>query len=142
MKKLKFSHFCSFLIGAAIMFAMGSLTRNDAQTRGHVYELRMYHITDGKMDAVKNRFRDHVLAAFARHNMKPIGFWIPQDDNAGKLIVYILEHPSRQEADANWAAFNADPAWVKAKAESEANGKILDKVDRYFMDPADFSPIR
>jgi len=141
MKNLRLSHVYSFVIGAAIMFGMGSLTRDEAQTRGHVYELRIYHASEGKLDVLKNRFREAAIPAFERHNMKPIGFWTPQDDSAGKLIIYILEHPSRPEAMANWAAFNADAVWSKARAESEANGKIVDKVDRYFMDPADFSPI-
>jgi len=35
-------------------------------------------------------------------------------------FIYILEHPSRQEAEKNWAAFQADPEWQKVKAESEA----------------------
>ena len=45
-------------------------------------------------------------------------------------------------AKKNWAAFNADPEWVKAKAESEADGKIVEKAVSVFADPADFSPIK
>lgn len=119
------------------------MNRSDAQSPNRVYELRMYHVPDGKYDALKNRFRDHVLAAFKRHNMKGIGYWKPEDaPDAGKLFIYVLQHPSPQEAEKNWAAFNADPEWMKAKAESEVNGKLVEKVDRYFMDPADFSPLK
>jgi hypothetical protein len=39
------------------------------------------------------------------------------------LFVYILEHPSRQEAEKNWAEFQADPEWKKVKAESEYSWK-------------------
>jgi hypothetical protein len=31
------------------------------------------------------------------------------------LFVYILEHPNREEAKKNWAAFQADPEWKKVK---------------------------
>jgi hypothetical protein len=139
----QFSHALSFVAGILVMFGVGMMNRSDAQSPNHVFELRMYHVPDGKYDALKNRFRDHVLAAFGRHNMKGVGFWMPQDaPDAGKLFIYVLEHPSRQEAEKNWAAFNADPEWLKAKADSEVNGKLVEKVDRYFMDPADFSPIK
>jgi hypothetical protein len=56
--------------------------------------------------------------------------------------MYVLAHPSREEAKTNWAAFQADPEWVKAKAESEVDGKIVDKAVSVFADPADFSPIK
>ena len=94
------------------------------------------------MEALKSRFRDHTIDIFNRHNMKSIGYWTPQGDEAQKLLIYILEHPSRQDADKNWAAFNSDPEWQKVKAASEANGRIVEKVDRWFMDPTDFSKLK
>jgi hypothetical protein len=51
-------------------------------------------------------------------------------------------HPSREAADKNWTAFAADPEWKKVAAESEANGKIVQKVDRVFMDPTEFSQLK
>ena len=50
-------------------------------------------------------------------------------------------HPSRQEAEKNWAAFQTDPEWQKVKAESEAHGALVDYIDRYFMDPTSFSAL-
>jgi hypothetical protein len=139
----KFAPVFWMFAGAAITLGVVSATRSNAAPPNHVFELRMYHVAPGKFDALQQRFRDHVLAAFARHNMKPVGFWLPQDaPDAGNLLIYVLEHPSRADADKDWAAFNADPAWMKAKAESEVNGKLVEKADRYFMDPADFSPIK
>ena len=87
----------------------------------HVYELRLYHVKEGKMDALKARFGDHTDSIFKRHNMKSIGYWSPEDaPDSQNLLIYILEHPSRQEAEKNWAAFQADPEWQKVKAESES----------------------
>jgi len=127
--------------GAALTLGVVTVTRSQAAPPNHVFELRMYHTT--KMAALQTRFKDHVLAAFARHNMKPVGFWVPQDaPEKDTLFVYVLEHPSRAAAEKDWDDFNHDPVWLKAKAESEANGKLVDKVDRYFMDPAEFSPIK
>ena len=56
--------------------------------------------------------------------------------------MYILAHPSREDAKKNWAAFNADPEWVAAKTESEKDGKLVDKAVSVFADPADFSQIK
>ena len=56
--------------------------------------------------------------------------------------MYVLAHPSREAAAKNWAEFSADPEWVKAKAESEKDGPLDDKVESVFVDPADFSPIK
>jgi len=128
----------SFLCGAAVMLGFSSLRGSNHMH--HVYELRMYHVNPGKMDALKARFGDHTDAIFKRHNMKSIWYWVPEDaPNLQNLFIYILEHPSRQEAEKNWAAFQADPEWQKVKAESEKNGPLADHIDRYFMDPTSYS---
>ena len=114
-----------------------------ATQSAHVFELRLYHAKEGKLEALKARFRDHTDALFQRHNMKSVGYWQPQDaPESGNMLVYILEHPSRAEAEKNWAAFQADPEWKKVKAESEANGPLVDHIDNYFMDPMSFSAMR
>ena len=106
----------------------------------HVYELRMYHVKPGKMDALVARFGDHTDAIFKRHNMKSIGYWVPENaPNSQNLFIYILEHPSREEAKKNWDAFHDDPQWQKVKAESEAQGPLVDHIDNYFMDPTSYS---
>jgi NIPSNAP protein len=130
-----------FLCGAAVMLVFNTLGASNSPH--HVYELRLYHVHEGKMDALKARFGDHTDSIFKRHNMKSVGYWSPEDAPASQnLFVYILEHPSRQEAEKDWAAFQADPEWKKVKAESEANGPLVDHIDRYFMDPTSFSALK
>jgi NIPSNAP len=120
-----------------------TLHGSDPQPTQHVYELRLYHAKQGKLDALKSRFGDHTDAIFRRHNMTSIGYWSPQDaPDSQNLLVYILQHPSRDEAEKNWAAFHADPQWKKVKAESETNGPLVDRIDRYFMDPMSFSALK
>ena len=131
----------SFLCGAAVM--LGLTTLKESNSPHHVYELRLYHVNAGKMDALNARFGGHTDAIFKRHNMKSVGYWSPEDAPASlNLFVYILEHSSRQEAEKNWAAFQADPEWKKVKAESEANGPLVDHIDRYFMDPTSYSALK
>jgi len=139
---MKASYLFTFLGGAAVMLGISSLRGSNAEKPRHVYELRLYHIHEAKMDTLKARFGDHTDAIFKRHNMKSVGYWMPEDaPESQNLFVYILEHPSRAEAEKNWAAFQADPEWQKVKAESEKNGPLVDKIDRYFMDPTTFSAL-
>jgi NIPSNAP len=140
---LKPSYLLAVLCGAALMLAIVRLPASSPQPPHHVYELRLYHVKEGKIDTLKARFADHTDAIFKRHNMKSIGYWSPEDaPDSQNLFVYILEHPSRQEAEKNWAAFQADPEWQKVKKESEANGPLVDHIDHYFMDPTSFSALK
>jgi hypothetical protein len=47
----------------------------------------------------------------------------------------------RDEAKENCDAFHDDPEWKKVKAESEAQGPLVDHIDLYFMDPAGYSAL-
>jgi NIPSNAP len=139
---MKASYLLSFLCGAAVMLGFGTLKGSNADSSHHVYELRLYHVNEGKMDALRSRFGDHTDGIFKRHHMKSIGYWSPQDARSSHtLFIYILEHPTRQEAEQNWAAFQADPEWKKVKAESEANGPLVDHIDHYYMDPTSYSAL-
>jgi hypothetical protein len=110
-------------------------------TSATVYELRIYHAADGKLDALLARFRDHTLKIFAKHHMRSVAYWTPTDDPAKtNTFIYILEHPSREAAAANWKSFEDDEEWKSVKAKSEENGKLVDKVDSTYMKLTDFSP--
>ncbi len=130
------------VVAAVLVFAGFAVGRAYQPASSRVYELRIYTPAEGKLDALNARFRDHTRTIFDRHHMKSVGYWLPTEGVEAGKFVYILEHASREDADKNWAAFNADPDWVKAKAESEANGRLVTKVDRTFMASTDYSPIK
>jgi len=110
---------------------------------GKIYELRTYTCEPGKLDALKARFRDHTVRIFNKHGMESVGYWVPQDpERSSNTLIYILAHPSREAADKNWKEFADDPEWKKVQAESEANGKIVQKVERVWMDPTEFSKLK
>ena len=115
-----------------------------AFAQNRVYELRTYTCNEGKLEALKARFRDHTVEIFKRHGMESVGYWIPQDPEKSKTtLIYILVHPSLDAAKKNWAEFRADPEWMKVAKESEVNGKILAKPPEFiYMDPADFSKLK
>lgn len=130
----------------AIGFAVGSWnasTVTHAQSAGKVYELRTYTAPAGKLPLLQARFRDHTIRIFNNHNMKSVGYWIPQDaPDKDSTLVYIISHESREQARKNWADFQADPEWKKVSAESQVDGPIVSKVVSVFMDATDYSPIK
>ena len=119
------------------------LSSAQAQAPGRVFELRTYTTNDGKLQDLHNRFRDHTTRLFEKHGMVNVGYWIPQDQPLGSnTLIYILSYPNREAATKSWAAFRNDPVWQKARDASEANGKIVAKVDSVFMEPTGFSAIK
>lgn len=137
----KIFYILSFLGGAAVTLGLSNFGRTNPPE--HVYELRLYQVNDGKMEALKARFGEHTDAIFKRHNLKSVGYWVPEDaPYSQNLFIYILEHPSREEAKKNWAAFQADPEWKRVKAESEIQGPLANHIDSYFMDPTSFSVLK
>ena len=75
----------------------------EAAQAGRVFEMRTYTTNEGKLPALETRFRDHTIKFFDKYNMKSIGYWIPSEGPTSQTtLVYILAHPSREEAKANW----------------------------------------
>jgi len=104
-----------------------------------VYELRIYHAVPGKLDSLVARFRDHTDKLFAKHGIKSVAYWTALDEPAkSSTFFYILEHPSREAAAANWKAFQDDPEWKAVKAKSEENGPLVEKIDSTFLTLTDF----
>jgi hypothetical protein len=130
-------------MSAAMMLstASGLEAQSGAAKSEVVYELRVYHANEGKLDALLARFRDHTDGIFKRHGMKSVAYWTPTDEPLkGRTLIYVLKHPSREAATANWKSFHDDPEWVKVSTASEVNGKLVEKVDSTYMTLTDFSP--
>ena len=130
-----------------IGYVAGRLTPEpvaQAAQAGRVFEMRTYVTNEGKLPALESRFRDHTIKFFNKYSMTSIGYWIPEDGPTSQTtLVYILAHPSREAAKADWAKFQADPEWQKVRAESETNGKILVKSpESVFLKATDYSPIK
>ena len=108
-----------------------------------VFELRTYTAAEGKFDDLLARFRDHTLRIFEKHGMTNVGYWTPQDEPLSTTtLIYVLAHPSREEAEQSWRDFSSDPEWQSVAEESQRDGRLIVGLERVFLDPTDFSPIR
>jgi hypothetical protein len=149
MFRSKLTVMALLLVVFAVGYITGRTTGKDllssaqAQAPGRIFELRTYTTNPGKLQDLHNRFRDHTTRLFEKHGMMNVGYWAPQDQPlAGNTLIYILSYPSREAAKKSWDAFRADPEWQKARDASEANGKIVAKVDSVFMEATAFSAIK
>jgi len=101
------------------------------------FELRTYTVREGSsIDTLHARFREHTNALFRKHGMTIVGFWQPvaKPDQ----LIYILAYKDGAARDAAWAAFQADPEWVKTRTEMAVNVQ----VDNVFMSATDYGPIK
>jgi uncharacterized protein (DUF1330 family) len=130
------------LTAALLCLGLASTVAADEPTR--VFELRTYHTPDGKLADLHKRFRDHTCALLKKHGAELVGFWTPQDEKDGKTktLVYLVAFPSREAAKKTWQAFRDDPAWQKAKSESEKDGPLTEKVESVFLEPTDYSAMK
>jgi hypothetical protein len=135
---------------AVLAFAAGSLFTARMSRMQQVradsnrsFELRVYHTVPGKVPALQSEFRDKVTKLFAKYDLKPVGFWVPEDAPASdNTFVYILAHPNREEAKKHWAAFQADPEFKEMIKGQQGDAKLVEKVDSTYMNPTDFSPMK
>jgi hypothetical protein len=129
------------LLPASLWAAARQDNANPAPAATGVYELRVYHAAPGKLGELLARFREHTVKIFERHGMKNVAYWTPLDEpEKSNTLIYILQHPSREAAAANWKSFQDDAEWKSVHDKSEANGKLVEKVDSTFMALTDFSP--
>ena len=124
---------------AAALFAGAAFVTAADLKDSRVYELRIYHAAPGKLDDLNARFRDHTVRLFEKYGMENVGYWTPID-NTNNLLIYVLGHASRDAAKKSFAAFGQDPEWKAAQKASEANGRLVTKLESYFMEPTDYSP--
>jgi hypothetical protein len=131
----------SFAAGSLITARLAHITQVRADSN-RVFELRVYHAVPGKLSALESRFRDTASKLLAKHDLKAVGYWVPEDAVAwDNTFIYILAHPSREEAKKNWDAMMADPE-LQGVLKSEQANKLVEKIDSTYMRPADFSPLK
>lgn len=97
-----------------------------------LYELRVYHCNEGKLETLLTRFRNHTTALFEKHGMENVGYWVPAEGKE-QVLYYVLKYPSREARETSWKNFIADPVWQEVARKSEENGKIIQKIESTFL---------
>ena len=141
------------LLGTALIsFVAGSLftarlasPREVRADNNRVFELMIYHTVPGQEPALEAIFRD-VAKLQTKYNLNVVGYWVPNEDPAWKnTFIYLVVHPSREKAEANWRALHADPEFLPYRKSAaplieKANGDY--QVDEIYMRPTEFSAMK
>ncbi len=122
-----------------LIFSLLALQAFAQNTDSRVFEMRIYYAESGKLDALVERFQKHTRKLFKKHGMENIGYWLPTN-NEKKQLIYVLAYPNMAARESAWKNFAADPKWEKVKSKSELNGKLVNRVESYFLKTTDFSP--
>lgn len=106
-----------------------------------IYEWRIYEAVPGKMPNIVRRFGEITNALFKKHGVDVVGYWTTAV-GANDQFVYMLRWESLEARTRIWAAFQADPEWQKARAETVKDGEIVSRVTNSLLTPTNYSPLQ
>ncbi|HQT79282.1 MAG TPA: NIPSNAP family protein, partial [Rhodopila sp.] len=85
---------------------------------------------------------DHTLRIWDRFGIRQAGFWTTVIGESNQTLYYMLAWDSLADREKKWNAFQADPEWHAARAQTEANGPIVAKVTNYILGPTPYSAVK
>ena len=135
---MKSTLLASILAGACLLAGCATSPKSAKVVEGRFFELRTYWAPEGKLPDLQSRFRNHTLGIFKKHGIENIAYWVPVDNKENKLV-YLLAYPSKEAKEKSWKEFFADPEWKEVAKKTEANGKIVAKVESISLVPTDYS---
>ena len=88
------------------------------------------------------RFEGHTLKLWDKHGIRQAGFWTVLVGDGNNDLHYLLAWELLAERERLWATFLADPAWIKARDDSEKDGPIIANIKSSFLRPTAFSAVK
>lgn len=106
-----------------------------------IHELRIYHCAPGRLAALNHRFETITLKFWEKYGIKPVGFWTTLVGSSNQTLTYMLEWESLSQREAVWNVFASDPAWLAARAATEAEAIIVERIENSFLVPTSYSAL-
>jgi hypothetical protein len=107
-----------------------------------IYEMRVYHCVAGRLPALLNRFETKTLALWQKHGIRQAGFFTTVVGENHQQLIYFLAWESLAERERKWNAFATDPEWLSARAETERDGQIVERIVNQLLAPTAFSSVK
>lgn len=107
-----------------------------------IYELRVYRCLPGRLPALAQRFETKTLKIWEKHGIRQAGFFTTLIGESNQELTYLLQWDSLAERETKWSAFQADPEWIKERAETEKDGQIVANIASSFLTPTSFSSVK
>ncbi len=108
------------------------------------FDLRIYSVLPGKLNAFRNRWREFAVPIYERHGLHSAGWWIAgnKDADGNDHFVCLLAGDSIASIQKSIGEFHKDTEWIRVEMETEASGKLRSGVTAYKLTPTDFSPLK
>lgn len=108
-----------------------------------IYEWRIYEVYPGRLDSLNERFAMITLKFFEKHGIKVIGFWTAIIGTSN-VLYYMVAFDDLAHRERSWNSFGADPAWIKARKETEekAGGPLTERIINMILKPTEYSPMK
>ena len=115
-----------------------------ASVKPRAFDLRVYSVLPGKLDAFRNRWRDYAVPIYERHGLHSLGWWVAENKDADghDQFVCLLAGESVEAIQKSIGEFHQDADWQRVEKEAEKGGKLRSGVEALKLIPADFSVIK
>lgn len=107
-----------------------------------IHELRIYHAVPGRLPDLNNRFSTITLKMWDKFGIRQAGFWTTLVGPNNNALYYLLEWESLAEREQKWNAFATNPEWLAARAETEKNGPLVERVENLILTPTPYSKVK
>ena len=108
------------------------------------FDLRIYSVLPGKLDAFRNRWRDFAVPIYKRHGLQSVGWWVAEqkDADGNDQFICLLAGESNPAIQSSVDEFHKDAEWQRVEKETERDGKLRSGVTAYKLTPTDFSALK
>jgi len=115
-----------------------------ASSKPRAFDLRIYSVLPGKLDAFRDRWRDHAVPIYERHGLHSIGWWVAakKDPEGHDQFICLLAGESVGSIQRSIGEFHQDPEWRRVEKETEMDGKLRSGVTAHKLAPTDFSKLQ
>jgi hypothetical protein len=107
-----------------------------------IYEMRVYRCVPGRLPALLKRFETTTLKLWEKHGIKQAGFFTTLIGESNQELTYMLAWETLADREKKWTAFQNDPAWIEARAKTEADGQIVGNIVSQLLVPTAFSSVK
>jgi NIPSNAP len=107
-----------------------------------IYESRVYRCVPGRLPALLKRFETITLKLWEKHGIRQAGFFTTLIGESNQELTYFLAWESLAEREKKWTAFQSDPDWIAARAQTEADGQIVGNIVSQLLVPTAFSTVK
>jgi hypothetical protein len=109
-----------------------------------IFELRTYHSpTRMQLAALHERFAGPEVRIFQRSGIHPLFYTSTVFGTNMPNLTYLIPFDSLAEREKAWAAFSADPEWIRVRKDSvEKHGEIASVIQISLFKAASYSPLQ